>query len=246
VKGGITKRIEDITGALDKKQLKRALFLSEARGLERHHEWIGDAARTCLENREDKGACEGAIKEARDNVQSTVSLPLDDPGLEGLEEYMTEQKLPGETGVVEAPAAPRGFLAKAQKTDDELFEACEECHVAVAAAKFADVCAEKPEESSGCELIGRSLEDETTEPSDWIKAMVQTAEKAQGEAKEEMVGAITELTEYLERRNSPLLKTLDKEEEMARCPNCGNPLDKHGCCSKCGTCTLKEGGKSNA
>jgi len=125
---------------------------------------------------------------------------------------MTEQKLPGEMETVESPAAPSGFLAKAQKTDDELFENCEECHVAVAAARFADVCAEKPEESSGCELIGRSLEDENTEPSDWIKAMVQTAEKAQGKAKEEMVGAITELTEYLEKRDSPLLKAIDTEE----------------------------------
>ena len=45
--------------------------------------------------------------------------------------------------------------------------------------------------------------------------MVQTAEKAEGKAKQEMVGAITELTEYLERRNSPFLKALDKEVENA-------------------------------
>jgi hypothetical protein len=30
-----------------------------------------------------------------------------------------------------------------------------------------------------------------------------------------MTGAITELTEYLERRNSPLLKAIDKEEGHA-------------------------------
>jgi ribosomal protein L32 len=245
VKGGVTKRIEEITKALDGKQLKKALYLSEAKGLERHHEWVEKAARTCLANRQDKATCEQAIKEAREKVQATVSLPLDDTGLEGLEEYMTGQKLP-ETGTVKAPAAPGGFLAKAHKTDEELFEECEECHVALAAARFADVCAENPEEAGGCEVIGRSLENENTEPADWIKAMVQTAEKAQGTAKEEMVGAITELTDYLEQRNSPLLKTLDKEEEMAKCPNCGGPLDKHGCCSKCGTCTLKQGGKSNA
>jgi hypothetical protein len=45
--------------------------------------------------------------------------------------------------------------------------------------------------------------------------MVQTAEKAQGNAKQEMLGAITELAEYLEGRNSPLLKALDKEEGHA-------------------------------
>jgi len=230
VKGGVTKRIEDITKALDQNQLKRALYLSEAKGMERHHEWIKEAARTCLASREDKGACAQAIQRAREKVQGTVSLPLDDTSLEGLEEYMTEQQLPEESirvklapelpeetkpvetpAPVEAPAVPSGFLSKAQKTDEELFEECEECHVAVAASRFADVCAANHEEAGGCELIGRSLENENTEPVDWIKAMVQTAEKAEGKSKQEMVGAITELTEYLERRNSPLLKSLDKE-----------------------------------
>jgi len=220
VKGGVTKRIEEINKALDQKQLKKALYLSEAKGLERHHEWIQEAARTCLASREDKPACEQAIRRAREKVQGTASLPVDDTSLEGLEEYMTEQKLPEETKSVETPAAPSGFLAKAQKTDDELgkeaFEECEECHVAVAASKFADVCAENREEAGGgCELIGRSLANENTVPVDWLKAMVQTVEKAQGKAKEEMAGAITELTEYLEGRNSPLLKALDKEESHA-------------------------------
>jgi len=215
VKGGVTKRIEEITKALDQKQLKKALYLSEAKGLERHREWIQEAARTCLVNREDKSACEQAIRRAREKVQGTASLPVDDSSLEGLEEYMTEQKLPEEMKSVETPAVPSGFLSKAQKTDEELFEECEECHVAVAASRFADVCAGNREEAGGCELIGRSLENENTEPVDWIKAMVQTAEKAEGKAKQEMTGAITELTEYLERRNSPLLKAIDKEEGHA-------------------------------
>ena len=160
-----------------------------------------------------------AIKEARNKTQETASLPIDDTSLEGLEEYMTEQKLPDETKPVEPPApvetpAPTGFLAKAEKTDEELFEACEECHVAVAASRFADVCAENREEAGGgCELIGRSLEDENTEPADWIKAMVQTAENAQGKAKEEMLGAIAELSDYLQKKDSPFLKALDNKEE---------------------------------
>jgi hypothetical protein len=219
VKGGVTKRIEEINKALDQKQLKKALYLSEAKGLERHREWIQEAARTCLASREDKPACEQAIRRAREKVQGTASLPVDDTSLEGLEEYMTEQKLPEETKSVETPAVPSGFLSKAQKTDEELgeaiFEECEECHVAVAASRFADVCAENREEAGGCELIGRSLANENTEPVDWMKAMVQTAEKAQGNAKQEMLGAITELAEYLEGRNSPLLKALDKEEGHA-------------------------------
>jgi len=220
MKGGVTKKLEDAVSALDKGQLKKALYLTEGHEkLSRQHQFVEEAASTCLANKDDKEVCQAAIKEARNKIQDTVSLPIDDTSLEGLEEYMTEEKLPEETkpaetpALVETPAAPSGFLAKAQKTDDELFFECEECHVAVAAAKFADVCAGNREEAGGgCEIIGRSLENENTEPVDWIKAMVQTAENAEGKAKEEMTAAITELTEYLEGRSSPLLKALDKED----------------------------------
>jgi hypothetical protein len=235
VKGGVTKKIEDTISALDKGQLKKAIYLTEGHEkLSRQHQFVEEAARICLANKHNKEICRAAINEARNKIQDTVSLPIDDTSLEGLEEYMTEQKLPEETipdvikvrpvevkeVPVESPTPPSGFLAKAQKTDEELgkeaFEQCEECHVAVAAAKFADVCAGNREEAGGgCEIIGRSLANENTEPVDWIKAMVQTAEKAEGKAKQEMAGAITELTDYLEGRNSPLLKALDKEESHA-------------------------------
>lgn len=219
MKGGVTKKLEDTIKALDGKQIKKALYLTEGHEkLSRQHQYIQEAARTCLANKDNKEVCQAAIAEARNKVQDTISLPIDDTSLEGLEEYMTEQKLPEEIKPAEAPPPPveipapsSSFLSKAEKTDEELFEECEECHVAVAASRFADVCAETPEEAGSCELIGRSLENENTEPADWLKAMVETAEKAQGEAKEEMVGAITELTEYLERRNSPFLKALEKE-----------------------------------
>ena len=213
MKGGITKRLDDTLAALDKKELKKALYLTEGNPkLERQHQWIKEAAQTCLANKGNKEACQAAISEARNMVHGTVSLPIDDTSLEGLEDYLTEQKEPmtNEVKAANTPVAPGGFLAKAEKTDDQVFEECEECHVAVAAARFADVCAGNPEEAGSCELIGRSLEDESTEPADWIKAMTQTAEGARGKAKEEMAGAIIELTEYLQKRNSPFLKELDK------------------------------------
>jgi len=223
MKGGITRRLDDVLKSLDEKQLKKALYLTEHPKLERQHQYIMEAARTCLANKENKQLCDQAIREARNKVHDTISLPIDDTSLEGLEEYMTEeQKLPEEIKPVEAPlaetpASSSSFLSKAEKTDEELFEECEECHVAVAASRIADICAEKREEAgNGCEIIGRSLESEDTEPADWIKTMIEAAEKAQGEAKEEMAAAITELTEYLERRNSPLLKALDKEENHAQ------------------------------
>jgi len=207
MKGGVTKRIDDTIKALDAKQLKKALYLTENNSrLERQHRFIEEAARTCLANRDNKAVCEQAIREARNKVQETISLPIDDTSLEGLDEYLSEpQPTPPS---VQSTDAEKPNL---EKTDEELYEECEPCHIAVAAAKFADVCAESREEAGvGCELIGRSLENEKTEPVDWLKAMVETAEKAQGKAKEEMVAAVAELTEYLERRNSPLLKALDK------------------------------------
>jgi len=221
VKGGITRRLDEVLKSLDEKQLKKALYLTENNPkLESQHQYIQDAARTCLANKENKQVCDQAIREARNKVHSTISLPIDDTSLEGLEEYITEQKLPVEINPaetpplpVETPAPSDSFLSKAEKTDEELFEECEECHVAVAASRIADVCTENREEAgNGCEIIGRSLENEDTEPADWIKTMIEAAEKAQGKAKEEMTAAITELTEYLERRDSPLLKALEKEE----------------------------------
>ncbi|MBA7562901.1 hypothetical protein ES708_04554 [subsurface metagenome] len=205
MKGGITKRIEDTVKALDQGQLKKALYLTEAGGLEKLHGFVEEAARTCLADKDNKETCAMAIKGARAKVQDTVTLPIDDTSLEGLEEYLSPEKPP--------EAQPREAKPTSEKTDEELWEACEECHVAVAADRFARVCAEHPEEAgASCKLISAKLEDETTEPTDWIKTMVKTAEQAQGEAKEEMVAAVTELTEYLERRNSPFLKELDKEE----------------------------------
>ena len=203
MKGGVTKRIEDTVKALEQGQLKKALYLTEAAGLEKHHRFVEAAARTCLANKDNKEACAMAMNEARNKIQDTISLPIDDTSLEGVEEYLSEKP----------PEQPTAEPAR-EKTDEELFEECEECHVAVAASRFAEVCAEHPEEAgASCKLISEKLEDENTEPTAWIKAMVETAEQAQGEAKEKMVAAVSELTDYLKRRDSPILKELDKGEE---------------------------------
>ncbi len=205
MKGGVTKRIEDTISALDKGQLKKALYLTEAGGLEKHHLFVEQAARTCLANKDNKEACALAIKEAKGNVQDTITLDIDDTSLEGLEEYLS----PGSPAEEQKETSP-----SAEKTDEELYEECEPCHVGDAAARVAIICKELPEEAGcGCKLISEKLEDENTGEADWIKAMIKTAEQAQGEAKEQMVAVVTELTDYLERRKSPLLEQLDKEEK---------------------------------
>ncbi len=93
MKGGVTKRIEETISALDKGQLKKALYLTEGHEkLSRQHQFVEEAARICLTNKDDKKVCQAAINEARNKVQGTASLPVDDTSLEGLEEYMTEPK----------------------------------------------------------------------------------------------------------------------------------------------------------
>lgn len=239
-KGGITKKLDDTLKALDENQLKKALYLTENNPkLQKQHQWLVETAQTCLANKGNKKACEEAIKMARNRIKETVSLPLDDTSLEGLEEFLSPE--PALTSQEEKPAA--GPPAE-QKTDEEIFEECQECHVAVAAARFADICAEKPEETGGCELIGRSLENEKTEPVDWLKAMITTAEGAKGSAKVEMTATLTELTDYLKGKDSPFLKALEGEPNGAKCPVCGGPLDAGGCCPKCNTCPIAKEVKS--
>ncbi|GAJ12867.1 unnamed protein product, partial [marine sediment metagenome] len=192
--------------ALDQGQLKKALYLTENNEkLKRHHQFVEEAARTCLASKDNKEVCKVAMEEAKDKMQETISLPIDDTSLEGVEEMLSPEK---------PPEQPTEAKPAAEKTDEELYEECEECHVAVAASRFAEICVEHPENGgASCKLISEKLEDETTEPTDWIKTMVETTEQAQGEAKEQMAAAVTELTDYLERRNSPLLKKLDEGEE---------------------------------
>jgi len=200
MKGGVTKKIEDTVQALEKGQLKKALLLTERRGLERHHQIVEAAARTCLQNKDDKEVCQKAMSDAKDRLQETITLPEDDTSLEGVED------------LVSGAPAETPEKSSAEKTDEELYEECEECHIAEAAVIFSQVCAENPEGAGeSCRLISEKVADETTEPADWIKIMIETAENAQGEAKEKMTAAITNLTDYLEKRNSPLLKELDRE-----------------------------------
>jgi len=202
MKGGLTQRIEDTVKALDQRQLKKALYLTDREGLERHHGFVVAAARTCLSNENDEEVCKAAMNEARNKIQDTISLPIDDTSLEGVEELLSEEAPAG------TPESGTG-----EKSDEEIYEECEECHVAVAAARIAEICAEQPEEAgNACKVISEKLEDENTEPADWIKAMIQTTEHATGEARVQMVAAVTELTDYLEERESPFLKELDEEE----------------------------------
>jgi hypothetical protein len=189
-----TKRLEKTIEALDTKQLKKALYLTDNEKTRRHHEIVEQAARICLAKKDDKTTCDRAIKEARDKIQETISLPVDDTSLEGLEEYLSPQKPQPEP----------------QKSDEELYEDCMECHVATTVVKFGELCKAKPAEAGeACELISKKVE-ANAEPVEWLKTLIEITEQAKGEAKEEMQKSLSELTDYLEIKQSPWLKELDK------------------------------------
>ncbi|GAJ18935.1 unnamed protein product, partial [marine sediment metagenome] len=119
MKGGITKRIEDTVKALDQGQLKKALYLTENNEkLKRHHQFVEEAARTCLASKDNKEVCKVAMEEAKDKMQETISLPIDDTSLEGVEEMLSPEK---------PPEQPTEAKPAAEKTDEELYEECEEC-----------------------------------------------------------------------------------------------------------------------
>jgi len=195
----VTKRLENAAKALQENQLKKALYLTEHKKTDRQHQWVEEAARKCLANKEDRKSCELAIKEAKDKILETITPPMEDSSLEGLEDYLSDKK----------PISVEPDKTS-QMTDEELYRMCPECHIAVAASVFADICKDYPE-IQACKPISEKLADETTEPVDWIKAMIKTAEQTEGEPKKQMVAALSELTAYLKNRDSPWLKELDKE-----------------------------------
>lgn len=189
-----TKRIEKTIEALDKKQLKNALFLTDRPETQRHHEWVEEAARTCLTNKGDKERCDAAIKAAKAKIVETTTVALEDTSLEGIEEMLE----PENTEVQEPQP-------EAEKTDEELSE-CQECHIADAVVKFAEIgrqCSGGPSE------IESVAADEGTLPETWLKKMIEITENASC-GKDKYQAVLTDLTDYLEERDSPILKGLEE------------------------------------
>jgi hypothetical protein len=200
---GLGKRIEESVKALDGKQLKKALYLTTKRGLEKHHQWVEDTARTCLahKNDPDASACDQAIKEARDKLQATITVGIESADLEGVEEYLTPK---GEENM------PKNMPAQAQKTDEELYQGCEECHVADAVVKFVSISREDCNGATG-QSLEPLLEDETTPPEKWVETMREVASK-EGCGQEAYKTVLGELEGYLEERNSPILDKANEED----------------------------------
>lgn len=187
MKGGVTRRIEDTVKALDQGQLKKALLLTDGvPGLEKHHQWLQEAGQACLA---DKSACEAAIATARARVKGTVELPEDDTSLEGLED------------LVEGGPPPES--PKEDPTPD-----CPECHVAEAVGKFHAI-AENCGNTEVLAKIGEKVQNPDTPATEWLKTLVEITETATC-GQEDYGSILVDLTDYLEERESPILKALDE------------------------------------
>lgn len=194
MKGGVTKRIEDSVQALEKGQVKRALFLTDSDKTRRHHDIVAGAASKCLS---DKEQCQTYLQDAAEKLRDTITAPLESTDLEGVEE-MIEQESP------QAETPPADI-----KTDEEIYAECEECHVSDAVLKFHKI-AEHCGDAETLETIESTLGDDLTPPEEWLKKMVAIAEKPScGE--ESYKSVLGELTEYLEGRSSPILKQMDEK-----------------------------------
>ena len=202
MKGGVTKRISETITALEKGQLKNALFLTDRPEMEKARGWVEEAARKALA---DKGNARRYMDEAKDKLQATITSPLDDTSLEGVAEYLSTPTIQAKAEVAPTPVKP-----KEEMTDEELFEECEECHVAAAAAAAADICEEHPQ--TICAIISERLDKEDIQPVDWIGALREAAAKSEGEAKAKLDAVMADLKGYLERRNSPFLEAWKEED----------------------------------
>ena len=190
MKGGVTKRIEDTIAALEKGELKNALFLTDRREMEREHAWVEEAARKALDDREN---AKKYMMEAKDKLTATITAPLDDTSLEGVEEMLKD-------------TTPRPELPKQEKTDEELYEECQECHIANAIVAASEICDRHPQ--TVCTLLTSRLDREDVEPEEWLKVLVEARDKSEGEARQEFGLIVDDLMEYLERKNSPFLEGL--------------------------------------
>lgn len=191
--GGVTSRIERAIKALEEGKLKEALYLTDKGGLERHNAWVREAARKALEDREN---AKSYLLEARDKLQATITAPLDDTSFEGVEEMLKE---------------PMQSKPKQEKSDEELYEECEECHVANAIVAATEVCEKHPQ--GPCLWISDRIDKEDIQPEEWLKVLREVRDESHGEAKREFDLILADLHEYFERRKSPLLEVLVKEED---------------------------------
>ncbi len=186
---GIGKRIEETVKALEGKQVKKALYLTDKAGMEHQHEVVQEAARTCVANKDDKKACDAALRQARETLQASITATTDSTDLEGVEDLLKE-----ETRVKEE--------APVQKPEEEID--CAECHVADAVVRFVEIC-DRDCNGETCKTMEPLLKDPMTPPEKWVKTMRQVA-NMEGCGQESYKAVLNNLEGYLKDKGPEILE----------------------------------------
>lgn len=196
-----TVRIEKSVEALEGGKLKKALFLTRSEKTQHQHDVVVATAKKCLENKKE---CKDYMKVAALQLKETITPPLDDESLEGVEEMLKEP-------TIKADGDEDWGETRAEKTDEELYAECEECHVATAVVQFAEITKACTGSDSNIEEI---LEDPATPPEKWIQAMKGIAEQADC-GKEAYDESLSDLMIYLKERKSDILEKMEGDNGQA-------------------------------
>ena len=187
---GVGKRIEETVKALEGKQIKKALYLTDKTGMEHQHEVVQGAARACVENKDDKKACDAALKEARETLQASITATTDSTDLEGVEEMIAPKQ---EEPVAESPV---------EQPEEDLD--CSECHVADAVVRFVQIC-DHDCNGETCKTMEPLLKDPMTPPEKWVKTMRQVA-SMDGCGQESYKAVLGDLEGYLKEKGPEILE----------------------------------------
>jgi hypothetical protein len=205
---GATKKIEEASKALEAGLIKKAVLLTDSVKTEKQHKLVVDIAKKCIADKENcKDFCkEGAVM-LKDSITPTTDTNDD------LEEVLAAEAERGQ----ESPSSPTAQESpsslvedKPEMTAEEAYNSCEECNIAAAAVEFVKI-AEKDEcdGTKVTEKLQPLLDDKLTPPEKWLKTMAEITEEATCDKLKygEVLGG---LTDYLEKKDSQILKNIDK------------------------------------
>lgn len=203
---GASKKIEEAGKALNEGLVRKAMMLTDSTKTETAHKVVVDIAKKCVSDKEN---CKDYCKEGAAKLKDMITPTTDSN--EGLEEILAEE----EGRAPNTPSAPTAQTLPveekpAEKTDEELFAECSECNIAAAAVEFVKI-AEK-DECDGAEALGKlqpCVDDNMTTPEKWLKTMAEVTEKATCN-KLKYAGVLGGITEYLQKKDDPILKNIDK------------------------------------
>jgi hypothetical protein len=209
---GTTKKIEEASKALEQGLIKKAVLLTDSTKTQEAHKVVVGIAKQCVADKEN---CNNFCKEGAVQLKDMITPTTDNN--DDLEEILKEEEnrenappSPIAPSSQDTPITPPPPDKPTTMTDEELYESCGECHVAAAAVEFVKI-AEK-DECDGkvvSEKLQPLLDDQNTTPEKWIRTMAEVTEKATCN-KLKYGQVLGELTEYLQNKDSEILKNIDK------------------------------------